>query len=506
MSLFDKDEILQSLKQGCTQNKLEWDEIKDKIRLIVYTDGGSASENKYAGSGMHGYFYVDEKTNSNSSSPKGYATNKGYSLQRPDDNIYKVPVLSYVDFYKGLPDATNNYAELYAGLSAINLANSYPVEYFELISDSKYLLQGIDEWMHNWKSNNWVSKNGSVIANVDMWKVIYDKWITIKDKSKLTWVKGHDGNVGNEYADRYATCGIHMQKNPNYDGSASFYIAEPKEFWDRSHELPALFSEKRFLLHRDGNDKPFYFQFSMGKLWPNNEEERRICIGKRIADTCVSAVLLKQDEPVLELLSKYCRDIGDMDSLVCGRLDLLTKGTLYNEIKNSNAFTLNPKGDVIQTPAGVELMAELKPGRLSWRMGTQLEWLAELLVSFVNFDEQKDIFRYVDITTSIYDISVNKKDKKVYSLRDDVQTNNIVTHSFSIDDMYANIELTLDVDLPSKTDLKRIGNSNPKVSLLYWRDYDKDNLVYYACVFEADGNYALYTSAYSNFFIIKSKD
>jgi ribonuclease HI len=70
------------------------------------------------------------------------------------------------------------------------------------VSDSQYLVKGINEWRHGWKRAGWKRKTGA-IANVELWKAV-DVAISRHDFS-AHWVRGHQGHPENEFADWLAT-------------------------------------------------------------------------------------------------------------------------------------------------------------------------------------------------------------------------------------------------------------------------------------------------------------
>lgn len=97
------------------------------------------------------------------------------------------------------PVTTNNIMEMQAVLEAC-LFIPEP-ERFTIVSDSEYVVKGINEWMPRWKSKGW-RKGGGAIANLDLWKLLDQHF----DPSRMTivWVRGHDGQVFNEIADELA--------------------------------------------------------------------------------------------------------------------------------------------------------------------------------------------------------------------------------------------------------------------------------------------------------------
>ena len=75
-----------------------------------------------------------------------------------------------------------------------------------LYTDSKYVLKGIEEWIHNWKKRGWKGSNRKPVKNIELWKKLDE----LRDKHtiKWNWVKGHSGDPGNETADMLANRGI----------------------------------------------------------------------------------------------------------------------------------------------------------------------------------------------------------------------------------------------------------------------------------------------------------
>lgn len=101
-------------------------------------------------------------------------------------------------------DTTNNRMELTAvikGLAALKRQCD-----IELHTDSKYVLQGINEWMANWKKNGWKTASKKAVKNVDLWLKLEEE--ISRHRVDWRWVKGHSGNPGNEAADQLANQAI----------------------------------------------------------------------------------------------------------------------------------------------------------------------------------------------------------------------------------------------------------------------------------------------------------
>jgi len=108
------------------------------------------------------------------------------------------------EIYGGEQETTNNRMELTAVIEAIK-ALKKPSE-MTINSDSKYVLDGINEWLPNWKKRNWKTAAKKPVKNVDLWKQL-DELIQ-PHTIQWVWVKGHSGNPGNERADALANMGI----------------------------------------------------------------------------------------------------------------------------------------------------------------------------------------------------------------------------------------------------------------------------------------------------------
>jgi len=98
-------------------------------------------------------------------------------------------------------DTTNNRMELMAAIRAIESLNQ-PCR-IDLYTDSKYLKQGISEWIENWRKNNWRNSRKQPIKNIDLWQRL--DYIVKNHKITWHWVKGHAGDKMNELADSLAT-------------------------------------------------------------------------------------------------------------------------------------------------------------------------------------------------------------------------------------------------------------------------------------------------------------
>ena len=101
-------------------------------------------------------------------------------------------------------ETTNNRMELTAAIEALRaLTRSCEIE---LNTDSKYVMQGINEWLNNWKRNGWKTAARKPVKNADLWQQLDNE--VQRHEVAWRWVKGHSGIAGNEHADQLANAAI----------------------------------------------------------------------------------------------------------------------------------------------------------------------------------------------------------------------------------------------------------------------------------------------------------
>jgi ribonuclease HI len=138
--------------------------------LLVYTDGAYSGK-----SGYGGWAYVAVDINLNTEEVSGCE-----------------------------PDSTNNRMELMAPIQALTeLFREYGACEIEIITDSKYVCTGIQEWVAGWKKRGWTTSNGEPVKNRELWERLEE---AIGLHTYVGWrhVRGHQGHKWNERADTLA--------------------------------------------------------------------------------------------------------------------------------------------------------------------------------------------------------------------------------------------------------------------------------------------------------------
>lgn len=108
------------------------------------------------------------------------------------------------ELWGGEPNTTNNRMELMAAICAL-IALTRPCD-VRLITDSQYVMKGIQEWMPNWKKRGWKTASKEPVKNADLWQAL-DEQVN-RHRVEWQWVRGHTGHPGNEKADQLANRGV----------------------------------------------------------------------------------------------------------------------------------------------------------------------------------------------------------------------------------------------------------------------------------------------------------
>ncbi len=110
------------------------------------------------------------------------------------------------ELFGGERNTTNNRMEMQAVIEALS-ALKKPCNVV-LHVDSQYVLKGMTEWLEGWKAKGWRTASKQPVKNVDLWQKL-DKLVADSElKIEWQWVRGHNGDPGNEHADSLANKGV----------------------------------------------------------------------------------------------------------------------------------------------------------------------------------------------------------------------------------------------------------------------------------------------------------
>ena len=108
------------------------------------------------------------------------------------------------ELFGGEAQTTNNRMELTAVLSGLKTLNR-PCDVV-ICTDSQYVKNGMESWIHNWKKNGWKTAGRQLVKNADLWQQLDEQ--VARHRVRWQWVKGHAGHAENERADALANRGV----------------------------------------------------------------------------------------------------------------------------------------------------------------------------------------------------------------------------------------------------------------------------------------------------------
>ena len=108
------------------------------------------------------------------------------------------------ELWGGEAETTNNRMELMAAIMALAALKRHCD--VRIVTDSQYVMQGITEWMVNWKKRGWKTAAKEPVKNADLWQQL-DEQVN-RHNVTWKWVRGHTGHHGNERADQLANRGV----------------------------------------------------------------------------------------------------------------------------------------------------------------------------------------------------------------------------------------------------------------------------------------------------------
>jgi len=104
------------------------------------------------------------------------------------------------DFWEADPDTTNNKMAIRSAITGLRLMKR-PCR-IRFVSDSQYLVKGMNEWVPAWKARGWKRKGGPP-ENLALWQEL--EKVAARHQVQWAWVRGHEGHPRNEYANHLAT-------------------------------------------------------------------------------------------------------------------------------------------------------------------------------------------------------------------------------------------------------------------------------------------------------------
>jgi ribonuclease HI len=495
----------------------------EKLYGVFYTDGGCMAAAKTGGWGIHGYTYnaVKPKTGSGLKdwfiTPRGYISKKeNLSLENrqriwallptlaTDLTITDVNVVNYYDVCGSiLNKATNNLAELVAVIKAVTMSMELDLQHVQLFTDSQYVQGGYTDMLDRWQANGWRNSSGEKLANVAEWETLIDlkrQILKVGHTLTISWVRGHNGNLGNEQADFLATQGLisagkgaELEHTDTHLGSG---------YWKTTVEVNRLFAHSRWYFNtsteaqiKDAEGRYVYYIGNHGK-----DDD---FLGKQMPDASFALLKLEQPEPVLELIRTTQRqlDVGKLNSIMIGRLDFLFRPKTYQDILTNGCNYIRTKGARLDLYDAhhTQLTKELRPPRLAFNI-VDIMGSLEFRLNEVQNKSTGITSRVTDISSQFFITEIKNK-KPIVKLKTDWSSavksiTVLVDHPCEIGPSPHPITLTFGMDLPSRNALAALALTNPQIQVVCWME--SRQAFRYATVIKCGNDYGIFAGYYSN--------
>jgi ribonuclease HI len=233
--------------------------------------------------------------------------------------------------------------ELEAAVAALAyLDGRYDRCVVELHTDSRYLRQGITQWIDDWHARGWKTKNGQPVKNQDLWRRLYE--LAHAHQVRWHWVKGHAGDPLNERVDRLAT-------------EARLGLVGPQQTVTPSPAKPSTHAQLSIGVSCRGSKGPGAWAVVLA-----SDGQRRTLKGRETQTTSNSLALKAATEGL--------RARGEARAVtVCASSDYLIKGAGQWVTSWQQHGWRTKSGQAVQNRAEWEALLEAaKPHRVTWQL------------------------------------------------------------------------------------------------------------------------------------------
>ena len=201
----------------------------------------------------------------------GACRNNGHNNPQAGCGVYWGPVhpLNFAETLQG-DKQTNNRGELSAAIIALTQAITCKIKWIKITTDSKYVKNGITEWIKEWRVNDWKTtkrKGDREVLNKDLWLTLdyLQQQLTVD----WQWVEGHKDNEGNRKADDLAKMGISAETSVWQQMASKWYD-------EKNCDVLAISCES---------------------VSPKNQEESKVVKPQYICKTCSQQCKEEEDAP-----------------------------------------------------------------------------------------------------------------------------------------------------------------------------------------------------------------
>lgn len=479
--------------------------------IVLYTDG-SFRQNK-AGWGIHGYTYTNEPMKSKAAT-KQQPTAQGYKDVPATETV---TVLDYIDAYGATTvNPTNNTGELDGAINAFTYAMQTPAKHMTMLMDSEYVRKGLTQYVVKWAKNNWIKADGQPVANQDYWKKLVElkaSWTDVGRRLDFQWVKGHSGDMGNDKADANALLATGSAPVPKDVKIVTEGAAINKL---KKQPVNPLIMESR-LLFGFNNDMPadgYYYMYNLGRMHSYGGKPRDtpkdklakadLLIGRPISEATYGVYKALTTDEYLEGLIKLHAQTFDSGNPELGILHLanLYNAQIRQKVEQSGIDMMVKHEDILVLATADDrlLSRTLNPPRRANDAVNKFQILHRQLDEYMAGTLGEGVV-VLDVSSSFFE-SIEGKNKTTHQLLKTITSNTeSIEATVDFKGRKVKIKMVLNIDIPSRNQLARIGAGPAKVELLV---IAMGPLAYsYAAVFTTEDGSAIYQSPYAQFILPK---
>ena len=507
--------------------------------IILHTDGSCVPNPGEGGWGIHGYAYSNEPPKKGSGNPDFYVTNEGYvdkamldAFRKGEDpyefldeaklkegtmsildrhmESMEVTPLFYIDAFGPMGPSTNNAGEITALIKALEYCQRENIRTIHLWLDSEYTLDGFNKVLPLWAKNNWRRRDGQEIKNKELWQHLWKLKGELKDFDiRAEWMPGHSIFLGNQLADQNANLG----KNMTLAGMIpeQTHKSEAQGYWKAAEvDKHPLICHQKLFFNGTGSDR------DAGRYFMGAIDKDLGLFGKRLSDTSYSVIQTKEPIASLETLIAHHAELGDhKDEMVVAHLSAFFKANVFKQFTEYGKWALYQPNSYNNNLSSVDkqvVTEVVDPPKKSLEAVLAMNAVAARLDEWLNQDSSVSRYAVTDLTPHLYETSITKKKNKdipVTKLKASIKPG---VASIEVDALYRDsngVEITLPtilsfgIDVADRNGLKRIEETNPKVTLLTWEE--SPGVFRYFTVIEAGDDVGAYCGYYSNVRLNKAK-
>lgn len=484
-----------------------WDQIDEVIRgAVLYSDGSCRGNSNpgYIGWGIHGYLFTNTEIPKPLVVSNHTVTNKGYSVNRADPLALPIDPMFYIDAYgSSLDIGSNNLAEMLATLNSLKIIKEHKVTIANILTDSEYVVKGLNDWCKHWIKNGWRRKDGTIISNKDVWIELYDLLLTLRDSGKvinISWVKGHENVLGNVQADILAG----IAANHSIDKVFKVYnsMMPAKAYWaTKSFRHPFLnIRNVYFNTSNEFNTPGEYFQADLGSS--------NLILGKRHSETSLSFIKLREPNEAIEIVKQSQYSGSECNAIMMINLDFVFSKAVYRTILEHGKYCFNKtvrNFNLLYTDKS-PVTLEVNPVGLALRAIDSFNILEEILNSYIsqktlNQPTMNLITGFHDITDVLYTKgtkTVKKEEVPTCVLKDSINSKlDKIIVPVTVKDQVIPIPLLFGLDILVRDALKKLETENPSVYIVTWMESNKT--VRYSTIIDCESGYGIWSNFYSNY-------